>query len=170
MLSEMEILVHYLLFRYRIVSEICQQYPCGTLIYEAKHVNDSKRDEMCRFTMWGKPSWKSSRRGLRISAWHSPSVAKSALMWVWRYSAIGLSYFTQHFSFFSFIHVLEHPHVVQTTQVLIKRLLKWTLMWPQVFPRGWDKTFCLQFVENEFSEIHFFGDKTYPVHTNLSIF
>ena len=30
-----------------------------------------------------------------------------------------------------------------------------------VFPEGWDKRYCLQFVENEgFSEIHFFGDKT----------
>ncbi|XP_026477054.1 probable phosphomannomutase [Ctenocephalides felis] len=27
------------------------------------------------------------------------------------------------------------------------------------FPRGWDKTYCLQFL-TEFPEIHFFGDKT----------
>lgn len=26
-----------------------------------------------------------------------------------------------------------------------------------VFPAGWDKTYCLQFVEKEFDEIHFFG-------------
>lgn len=32
-----------------------------------------------------------------------------------------------------------------------------------VFPIGWDKTYCLQFVEGEFDEIHFFGDKTYQV-------
>ena len=33
-----------------------------------------------------------------------------------------------------------------------------------VFPIGWDKTFCLQFVEKEgYKEIHFFGDKTYQV-------
>jgi phosphomannomutase len=32
-----------------------------------------------------------------------------------------------------------------------------------VFPTGWDKTYCLQFVEGEFDEIHFFGDKTYKV-------
>lgn len=32
-----------------------------------------------------------------------------------------------------------------------------------VFPSGWDKTYCLQFVEGEFAEIHFFGDKTYQV-------
>ncbi|BBN05728.1 phosphomannomutase [Marchantia polymorpha subsp. ruderalis] len=31
------------------------------------------------------------------------------------------------------------------------------------FPQGWDKTFCLQFVEKEFSEFHFFGDKTYKL-------
>ncbi|KAI6222437.1 Phosphomannomutase [Aphelenchoides fujianensis] len=30
------------------------------------------------------------------------------------------------------------------------------------FPNGWDKTFCLQFVEGAFDEIHFFGDRTQP--------
>ncbi|CCW60058.1 unnamed protein product [Phytomonas sp. EM1] len=29
-----------------------------------------------------------------------------------------------------------------------------------VYPKGWDKTYCLQFIEKEFDEIHFFGDKT----------
>ncbi|KAJ6328600.1 hypothetical protein OIU77_010316 [Salix suchowensis] len=29
-----------------------------------------------------------------------------------------------------------------------------------VFPQGWDKTYCLRYLD-EFSEIHFFGDKTY---------
>ncbi|RPA87146.1 phosphomannomutase [Ascobolus immersus RN42] len=29
-----------------------------------------------------------------------------------------------------------------------------------VFPTGWDKTYCLRFVENDFKTIHFFGDKT----------
>jgi phosphomannomutase len=29
-----------------------------------------------------------------------------------------------------------------------------------VFPKGWDKTYCLQFVEGKYDEIHFFGDKT----------
>ncbi|XP_004240127.2 phosphomannomutase-like [Solanum lycopersicum] len=29
-----------------------------------------------------------------------------------------------------------------------------------VFPQGWDKTYCLRYLE-EFNEIHFFGDKTY---------
>lgn len=32
-----------------------------------------------------------------------------------------------------------------------------------MFPVGWDKTYCLQFVEKEFEgQIHFFGDKTMP--------
>uniref|UniRef100_S4PMU4 Phosphomannomutase n=1 Tax=Pararge aegeria TaxID=116150 RepID=S4PMU4_9NEOP len=32
-----------------------------------------------------------------------------------------------------------------------------------VFPTGWDKTYCLQHVADEnFDEIHFFGDKTTP--------
>ena len=31
-----------------------------------------------------------------------------------------------------------------------------------VFPKGWDKSFCLQFVEQHFDEIHFFGDKCQP--------
>ncbi|KAG0715091.1 Phosphomannomutase [Chionoecetes opilio] len=29
-----------------------------------------------------------------------------------------------------------------------------------VFPKGWDKTYCLQYVEKDFKTIHFFGDKT----------
>lgn len=30
-----------------------------------------------------------------------------------------------------------------------------------VFPNGWDKTYCLQHLENEgFEQVHFFGDKT----------
>ncbi len=30
------------------------------------------------------------------------------------------------------------------------------------FPEGWDKRYCLQFVEKDFEEIHFFGDRTEP--------
>jgi phosphomannomutase len=29
-----------------------------------------------------------------------------------------------------------------------------------IFPIGWNKTYCLQFVENKYKEIQFFGDKT----------
>ena len=33
-----------------------------------------------------------------------------------------------------------------------------------VFPNGWDKTFCLRHVaDEEFEEIHFFGDSTHKV-------
>lgn len=40
-----------------------------------------------------------------------------------------------------------------------------------VFPTGWDKTYCLQFVENEgFDEIHFFGDKTMKGGNDYEIF
>tara|TARA_B110000902_G_scaffold224976_1_gene262728 strand:- start:338 stop:1072 length:735 start_codon:yes stop_codon:yes gene_type:complete len=39
-----------------------------------------------------------------------------------------------------------------------------------VFPKGWDKTYCLQFVEDKFNIIHFFGDKTYPGGNDYEIF
>jgi phosphomannomutase len=38
-----------------------------------------------------------------------------------------------------------------------------------VFPKGWDKTYCLQFVK-EFDEVHFFGDKTYEGGNDFEIF
>eukprot|EP00922_Rhytidocystis_sp_ex-Travisia-forbesii_P039120 GHVS01058237.1.p1 GENE.GHVS01058237.1~~GHVS01058237.1.p1 ORF type:complete len:255 (+),score=38.04 GHVS01058237.1:876-1640(+) len=38
------------------------------------------------------------------------------------------------------------------------------------FPKGWDKRYCLQFVQNEFEEIHFFGDKTYEGGNDNEIF
>jgi phosphomannomutase len=39
------------------------------------------------------------------------------------------------------------------------------------FPHGWDKRYCLQFVEKEnYSEIHFFGDKTAPGGNDHEIF
>ncbi|KAH8116386.1 eukaryotic phosphomannomutase [Phellopilus nigrolimitatus] len=40
-----------------------------------------------------------------------------------------------------------------------------------VFPRGWDKTYCLEHVRSEgFEEIHFFGDKTYKGGNDYEIF
>jgi len=39
-----------------------------------------------------------------------------------------------------------------------------------VFPTGWDKTYCLQFVEKDFKTIHFFGDKTYEGGNDFEIF
>ena len=39
-----------------------------------------------------------------------------------------------------------------------------------IFPHGWDKTYCLRRVEDEqFEEIHFFGDKTYEVRRSTVI-
>ncbi|KAI4295044.1 hypothetical protein MLD38_040683 [Melastoma candidum] len=38
-----------------------------------------------------------------------------------------------------------------------------------VFPNGWDKTYCLRFLD-EFSEIHFFGDKTYEGGNDYEIY
>ena len=32
-----------------------------------------------------------------------------------------------------------------------------------VFPIGWDKSFCLKFIEGSYDEIHFWGDKTAEV-------
>lgn len=32
-----------------------------------------------------------------------------------------------------------------------------------VFPNGWDKTYCLDLIEKTHSSVHFFGDKTKPV-------
>lgn len=39
-----------------------------------------------------------------------------------------------------------------------------------IFPRGWDKTYCLQFVHNKYDKIYFFGDKTYPGGNDYEIF
>ncbi|KAH8831737.1 phosphomannomutase [Flagelloscypha sp. PMI_526] len=40
-----------------------------------------------------------------------------------------------------------------------------------VFPTGWDKTYCLKHVEDEgFEEIHFFGDKTYQGGNDYEIY
>lgn len=38
------------------------------------------------------------------------------------------------------------------------------------FPRGWDKTFCLNLIDQPFREIHFFGDKTYKGGNDYEIF
>ncbi|CUS15773.1 unnamed protein product [Tuber aestivum] len=41
-----------------------------------------------------------------------------------------------------------------------------------VFPTGWDKTYCLQHIEKEgvFSHVHFFGDKTYKGGNDYEIY
>lgn len=40
-----------------------------------------------------------------------------------------------------------------------------------VFPTGWDKTYCLKYLpEGDFDEIHFFGDKTFEGGNDFEIF
>jgi len=40
-----------------------------------------------------------------------------------------------------------------------------------VFPTGWDKTYCLKYLpEADFDEIHFFGDKTFEGGNDYEIF
>jgi phosphomannomutase len=40
-----------------------------------------------------------------------------------------------------------------------------------VFPEGWDKTYCLRFLpEADFETVHFFGDKTFPGGNDHEIF
>lgn len=38
------------------------------------------------------------------------------------------------------------------------------------FPKGWDKTYCLNLIDNKFKQIHFFGDKTQPGGNDHEIF
>ncbi|KAH7911042.1 eukaryotic phosphomannomutase [Hygrophoropsis aurantiaca] len=40
-----------------------------------------------------------------------------------------------------------------------------------VYPNGWDKTYCLRHIpEDQFEEIHFIGDKTYPGGNDYELF
>uniref|UniRef100_A0A0K0F615 Phosphomannomutase n=1 Tax=Strongyloides venezuelensis TaxID=75913 RepID=A0A0K0F615_STRVS len=39
-----------------------------------------------------------------------------------------------------------------------------------IFPVGWDKRYCLNYVDGQFENIHFFGDKTMPGGNDYSIF
>ncbi len=40
-----------------------------------------------------------------------------------------------------------------------------------VFPVGWDKTYCLQFINfDDYDEVHFFGDKTHEGGNDYEIF
>jgi phosphomannomutase len=39
-----------------------------------------------------------------------------------------------------------------------------------IFPSGWDKTYCLQFVEDKYDNIYFFGDKTHIGGNDHEIF
>ena len=39
-----------------------------------------------------------------------------------------------------------------------------------VFPIGWDKSFCLKFIESQFDEVHFFGDKCFQGGNDYEIY
>lgn len=40
-----------------------------------------------------------------------------------------------------------------------------------VFPSGWDKTYCLRFISpDDFDQVHFFGDKTFVGGNDYEIF
>uniref|UniRef100_A0A0K0EJ95 Phosphomannomutase n=1 Tax=Strongyloides stercoralis TaxID=6248 RepID=A0A0K0EJ95_STRER len=39
-----------------------------------------------------------------------------------------------------------------------------------VFPYGWDKRFCLNYLDGKFSKIYFFGDKTFPGGNDYGIY
>lgn len=39
-----------------------------------------------------------------------------------------------------------------------------------VFPRGWDKTYCLTFLKDQFDDIHFFGDQTHSGGNDYEIY
>ena len=39
-----------------------------------------------------------------------------------------------------------------------------------IFPKGWDKTYCLNLVEDDYEKIYFFGDKTFEGGNDFEIF
>jgi phosphomannomutase len=39
-----------------------------------------------------------------------------------------------------------------------------------IFPMGWDKTYCLQFVDHLYQDIHFFGDKCFKGGNDIEIY
>ena len=64
----------------------------------------------------------------------------------------------------------DHVHNIRKTMIakLTEKFPDYNLKYSvggqisfDVFPVGWDKTYCLQFVKDKFKTIHFFGDKTF---------
>ena len=56
----------------------------------------------------------------------------------------------------------ERAHTPRTTNLSIDHQPSQISF--DVFPEGWDKTYCLRHVDPfNFTEIHFFGDKTFEV-------
>lgn len=142
--------------------KISQFYSGGTLIFESIFRNATWcADTQCEEIVCGSPQEEVCGLQPYILHWWSNQ------LWCEFGDTVQLEWLTftaQNFSFFSCMYL--NPSYCSNNH-FTKRFLKWILVWPQVFPRGWDKTFCLQFVENEFSEIHFFGDKTYLVKISI---
>ena len=63
------------------------------------------------------------------------------------------------------IYTYENNIIVPTLQFSIGGQIS-----VDIFPKGWDKTYCLQFVENKYDEIHFFGDKTNKGENDFEIY
>jgi len=72
----------------------------------------------------------------------------------------------------------DEKHKVREKMVkqLEERFASWNLKFSiggqisfDVFPVGWDKTYCLKYVE-DFDEIYFYGDKTFPGGNDWEIF
>ncbi|KHN71570.1 putative phosphomannomutase [Toxocara canis] len=78
------------------------------------------------------------------------------------------------------LHFVEYDTVHGIRKRFVEQLKDFTKGWDlnvciggqisvDVFPNGWDKTFCLQYL-NEFDNIYFFGDKTAPGGNDHDIF
>lgn len=77
-----------------------------------------------------------------------------------------LEYDNEHKVRAAFVQVLEQkfPHLNLTYSIGGQISF-------DVFPNGWDKTYCLQYLQAAgFTEVHFFGDKTYPGGNDFEIF
>lgn len=94
------------------------------------------------------------------------------------FSSLVLSFFFSFFSLkvslFKTIHVL----ILVPPQILRREFADYNLSFSiggqisfDVFPTGWDKTYCLRHLLHEnYKEIHFFGDKTDPGGNDHEIF
>uniref|UniRef100_A0AC34R0G5 Phosphomannomutase n=1 Tax=Panagrolaimus sp. JU765 TaxID=591449 RepID=A0AC34R0G5_9BILA len=72
---------------------------------------------------------------------------------------------------------LHHPIRKQFVEALEERFKDYGLKFSiggqisiDIFPIGWDKTYCLQFLTNKYDKIHFFGDKTLVGGNDYEIF
>lgn len=76
--------------------------------------------------------------------------------------------------------VYDHEHHIRSdmVKVLQSEFADYKLQYSiggqismDIFPPGWDKTYCLKYIkEDEYEEIHFFGDKTHEGGNDYEIF